>query len=100
MIPIEHTFVLSIFLFSIGMMGVLARRNAIIILMSIELMINAVNVNFISFSRYLSSMDGLIFVLFIIAVEAAELAVGLAIIINCYRHKGAINTHLFSLLKG
>ena len=54
MIPIEHTFVLSILLFSIGMMGVLARRNAIIILMSIELMVNAVNINFISFSRYIS----------------------------------------------
>ena len=86
-ITLNHYLVLSALLFSIGVAGVLLRRNAIIIFMSIELMLNAANLSFIAFARYLDSLDGQIFVLFVMAVAAAEVAVGLAIIIAIFKRK-------------
>ena len=89
MITLNHYLVLSALLFSIGVAGVLLRRNAIIIFMSIELMLNAVNLSFIAFARHLDSLDGQVFVLFVMAVAAAEVAVGLAIIIAIFKRKSS-----------
>ena len=100
MIPLSHYVILSAILFVIGITGVLIRRNVIMILMSIELMANAANINLVAFSHYLSSLDGQIFVLFTMAVEAAELAIGLAIIIALYRNKETVNVDQINLLKG
>ena len=99
MIPISYSVILSAILFSIGIIGVLTRRNVLIVLMSVELMINAVNLNLIAFSTYLQSLTGVIFVFFIIAVEAAELAIALAIIILCYRNKETTDLEKFNILK-
>ncbi|MGC8660186.1 MAG: NADH-quinone oxidoreductase subunit NuoK, partial [Desulfomonilaceae bacterium] len=79
MVSLEHYLVLSALLFSLGMVGVMFRRNLIVILMSLELMLNAVNLSFVAFSHYLGSVEGQIFVLFVMVVAAAEVAVGLAI---------------------
>ncbi|MGR3319718.1 MAG: NADH-quinone oxidoreductase subunit NuoK [Candidatus Anammoxibacter sp.] len=98
-VPLSHFLMLSAILFSIGVVGVLTRRNAIIIFMSIELMLNAVNVAFVAFAKHLDSMDGQIFVLFIMTVAAAEAGVGLAIIINIYRHKSTVNVDELNLMK-
>jgi NADH-quinone oxidoreductase subunit K len=92
--------ILSGILFTIGVIGALTRRNAIIVFMSIELMLNAVNVTFVTFSRFLQSMDGMIFALFVIAVAAAEAAVGLAIFVLLYRSRQTINVDEINLLKG
>ena len=92
--------VLSAILFTIGVIGALTRRNAIIVFMSIELMLNAVNVTFITFSRFLQSMDGVIFAFFVMAVAAAEAAVGLAIFVLLYRSRQTINVDEINLLKG
>ena len=99
MIGVTHYLVLSAILFSIGVAGVLTRRNALIIFMSIELMLNAVNLTFIAFSRYLDNVDGQVFVLFVMAVAAAEVAVGLAIIIAIYRKRGTANIDKVNILK-
>ncbi len=99
MIPLTWYLVLSGILFSIGAVGVLIRRNAIVIFMCIELMLNAVNLAFITFSRQLNSMDGQIFVFFIMTVAAAEAAVGLAIIIAIYRNKATVNVDDINLMK-
>ncbi|MGR3218766.1 MAG: NADH-quinone oxidoreductase subunit NuoK [Candidatus Anammoxibacter sp.] len=98
-VPLSHCLILSAMLFSIGVVGVLTRRNAIIIFMSIELMLNAVNVAFVAFANHLDSMDGQIFVFFIMTVAAAEAGVGLAIIINIYRHKSTVNVDELNLMK-
>ncbi|MGR3178332.1 MAG: NADH-quinone oxidoreductase subunit NuoK [Candidatus Anammoxibacter sp.] len=98
-VPLSHFLMLSAILFSIGVVGVLTRRNAIIIFMSIELMLNAVNVAFVAFAKHLDSMDGQIFVFFIMTVAAAEAGVGLAIIINIYRHKSTVNVDELNLMK-
>ncbi|MDP8239214.1 MAG: NADH-quinone oxidoreductase subunit NuoK [Candidatus Hatepunaea meridiana] len=90
---------LSALLFCIGVAGVLTRRNALIIFMSIELMLNAVNLTFIAFSRYLSNVDGQVFVFFIMAVAAAEVAVGLAIIVTIFRHKESVDIDKINLMK-
>lgn len=98
-VPISHFLILSVLLFTIGVVGVLTRRNAIIIFMSIELMLNAVNVAFVAFAKHLNSMDGQIFVFFIMTVAAAEAGVGLAIIITIFRHKSTVNVDELNLMK-
>ena len=87
-------------LFSIGLVGVVIRRNMITVLMSIELMLNAVNINLIAFSHRLSSLEGQIFVIFIIGIAAGEAAVGLAIIIQLYRLRSSINVDEAKVLNG
>jgi NADH-quinone oxidoreductase subunit K len=99
MIPLTWYLILSGILFTIGAVGVLIRRNAIVIFMCIELMLNAVNLAFVTFSRQLDSMDGQIFVFFIMTVAAAEAAVGLAIIIAVYRNKATVNVDNINLMK-
>ena len=99
MIPLTWYLILSGILFSIGAVGVLIRRNAIVIFMCIELMLNSVNLAFVTFSRQLDSMDGQIFVFFIMTVAAAEAAVGLAIIIAIYRNKATVNVDNINLMK-
>ncbi|HVO36384.1 MAG TPA: NADH-quinone oxidoreductase subunit NuoK [Gemmatimonadales bacterium] len=89
----------SAILFSIGVMGVLLRRNAIVILMCIELMLNAVNLTFVALSQQLG-LDGQVFVFFVMTVAAAEAAVGLAIIIALYRHRDTVNLQRINLLRG
>lgn len=99
MVSIDQYLVLSAILFSIGTFGVLTRKNAIVIFMCIELMLNAVNLSFIALSNHLGNMDGQVFVLFIMAVAAAEAAVGLALIITFYRNRDSIVVDDFNLLK-
>jgi len=98
-VPLSAYLILSAFLFSIGVVGVAIRRNALIIFMSIELMLNAVNLTFLAFARFLNSMDGQIFVFFVMVVAAAEVAVGLAIIITVYRNKETVDVAELNLLK-
>jgi NADH:ubiquinone oxidoreductase subunit K len=102
MIPLSWFLILAALLFSIGLFGVLARKNAIAILMGIELMLNAVNINLLAFWSYLhsSQMDGLMFVAIIFAAAAAETAVGLAIIISAYRRNHTVILNDMHLLKG
>jgi len=95
-----HYLVLSGVLFAIGMMGVFLRRNVITMLLSIEVMLNAVNLTFIAFGRFLGSPDGQIIVFFVITVAAAEAAVGLAIVIALFRHTESLNPDAFRELKG
>lgn len=97
---VNHFIVLSAILFSIGAMGVLVRRNPLIMFMSIELMLNAVNLAFVAFSRYLNSMDGQVFVFLILTVAAAEVAVGLAIIVALFRTRESVDVDEVSELKG
>ena len=85
MAPLEHYLIVSSLLFSIGVVGVVVRRNAIVVVMSIELMLNAGNLAFVTFARILDSMDGRLIVFFVMGVAAAEAAVGLAILILIYR---------------
>jgi len=99
MVPISYYILLSGLVFLIGLVGVLIRRNIIIILLSIELMLNATNINFVAFSSYLGNVTGQVFVFFALTVAAAEVAVGLAIIIALYRHAASINVDDFRLLK-
>ena len=99
MIPLSWYLILSGILFTIGVIGVLTGRNAIVIFMCIELMLNAVNLAFVTFSRQLNSMDGQIFVFFIMTVAAAEAAVGLAIIVALFRNKGSVNVDDMNLMK-
>ena len=91
--------ILSGILFTIGVIGALSRRNAIIVFMCIELMLNAVNLTFITLSRFLQSMDGVLFAFFVMAVAAAEAAVGLAIFVMLYRSRETINVDEINLLK-
>ena len=99
MIPLEHYLILSAALFTLGVIGVMVRRNLIVILMCLELMLNAVNLTFIAFARYLGSIEGQIFVLFIMVVAAAEVAVGLAIAVSVFRQRGTINVNDINLMK-
>lgn len=99
MIPMTHFLVLGAVLFLIGALGVLMRRNAIIILLSIELMLNAVNVTFVGFSRHLADMTGQVFAIFVITVAACEAAVGLAILIALNRDRTMVNVDEVNLLK-
>ncbi|MBU0519496.1 NADH-quinone oxidoreductase subunit NuoK [bacterium] len=98
-ISLNHYLVLGAFLFCIGVAGVLTRKNAIIILASVELMLNAVNLTFIAFARHWGDATGQIFVFFSMVVAAAEVAVGLAIIVVLFRHKESINIDEVNLLK-
>jgi len=99
MITITHYMVVSAILFSIGTIGVLTRKNAIVIFMCVELMLNAVNLTFIALSSHLGNMDGQVFVFFIMTVAAAEAAVGLALMIAFFRNSDSIDVEDFSLLK-
>ncbi len=99
-VPLEHVIILSIVIFSIGIMGVLFRKNAIIIFMSIELMLNAVNLSLVGFSRYYNSVDGQVFVFLVMTLAAAEVAVGLAIIVSLFRNKQTINIDEINILRG
>jgi len=99
-VPIHHVLVFSAILFLIGALGVLTRRNGIIVLMSIELMLNAANINFIAFSRLLSDLAGQVFSIFVIVTAAGEVAVGLAIIISLFRTTESIQVDEITLLKG
>lgn len=98
-IPVEYYLWLSLALFCIGVLGVLYRKNAIIIFMCIELMLNAVNVLLVAFSTYLNDTDGQVFVFFIMAVAAAEVAVGLAILIMMYRNTRTTDIDILNRLK-
>ena len=98
-ISLNHYLILSAVLFCIGVAGVLTRRNAIIIFASIELMMNAVNLAFVAFARHWGDVGGQIFVFFVIAVAAAEVAVGLAIIVALFRHKETVNIDRVNILK-
>lgn len=98
-IPLEYYVFLSTVLFCIGVLGVLVRRNAIIIFMSIELMLNAVNLLLVAFSSYLSDSKGQVFVFFIMAVAAAEVAVGLAILMMVYRNSKSSDINIMNKLK-
>ena len=100
MIPLSWMLSLSAVVFVIGVIGVLMRRNALIIFMSIELMLNAANLAFVAFARGLRSLDGQIFVFFVMTVAAAEVAVGLAIIVNVFRLKETVYVDEINLLKG
>jgi NADH-quinone oxidoreductase subunit K len=99
MVPLDYYLILSAIIFAIGVTGVLIRRNLIILLMSIELMLNAVNLTFIAFSNSLGSMDGQVIVFFVMAVAAAEAVVGLAIIISVFRHRQSLDPQEMQLLK-
>ncbi len=96
---INDYLVLSAILFAIGAAGVFFRRNLITILLSVEIMLNAVNLTFVAFGRALGSADGQIIVLFVMTVAAAEAAVGLAIIIALFRHRESLNPDTFAVLK-
>ena len=100
MVSVSHYLVLSTVVFSIGVIGVLTRRNVIIILMSIELMLNAVNLNLVAFSDRLQDLSGQAFAVFVITVAAAEAAVGLGIIISLFRNRETVNVDEIDLLKG
>lgn len=98
-IPLEYYLILSATIFAIGSVGVLTRRNAIIIFMCIELMLNAVNISLVAFSAFLGDSSGQIFVFFVMAVAAAEAAIGLAIVLALFRNKRTIYVDEINLLK-
>lgn len=96
---VSYCLALSTVLFLIGMVGLLIRRNIIVVLMCIELMLNAVNLNFVAMGRSLDQMSGQIMAIFVITVAAAEAVVGLAILVALYRHKAEINVDTFNFMK-
>lgn len=98
-VPLEWFLALSAILFSVGMIGVLTRRNVLVIFMSVELMMNAVNLTLLAFSRYLDSMAGQAFVVFVVTVAAAEAAIGLGLIIALVRQKPTVDTRDIEQLK-
>lgn len=100
MVPVNYYIILSAVLFSIGALGVLIRRNPLVIFMSIELMLNAANLAFVTFARMHESLSGQVFVFFIMAVAAAEVAVGLALIVQIFKTKHSINVDEMNSLKG
>ena len=99
MVPLSHYLMLSALLFSLGVVGVIIRRNAIVVFMCIEMMLNAVNLSFVAMARSLASLDGQVIVLFVMCVAAAEAAVGLAIIISIFRTRETINIDEINILK-
>jgi NADH-quinone oxidoreductase subunit K len=99
MLPVNYYLALAIILFTIGALGVLIRRNAIVVFMSVELMLNAANLAFVAFARYWQAMSGQIFVFFIMTVAAAEVAIGLALIVTIFRTKASIDVDQMSSLK-
>ncbi|HMV25357.1 NADH-quinone oxidoreductase subunit NuoK [bacterium] len=100
MVPLSHYLIVTAILFSLGVVGVLTRRNAIIVFMCIELMLNSVNLTMVAFARYLDSMDGQIAVFLVMTVAAAEVAVGLALIVAIYRKKDTINVDEMHMMQG
>ena len=100
MIPLSWMLLLSAVVFAIGVVGVLVRRNALVIFMSVELMLNAANLAFVAFASALGSLDGQIIVFFVMTVAAAEVAVGLAIIVNLFRLRETVFVDEINLLKG
>lgn len=100
MVSLSWYIILSAALFTIGVVGVLTRRNIFIILMSIELMLNAANINLVAFSHYLQNLTGQVFTMFVITVAAAEAAVALAIIILLVRNRGTVYVDEFNIMKG
>src|SRR5512140_1278660 len=100
MVPVEYYVALSAILFTMGALGVLIRRNPLVVFMSIELMLNAANLALVAFTRVWGKMDGQIFVFFIMTVSAAEVAVGLALIVTIFRTKHNINIDEMNELKG
>jgi len=97
--PVHWFLVLSALLFSIGVYGVLARQNAVLILLSIELMLNAVNINLLTFSALLQEATGQVFALFVIAVAAAEVGIGLAIVFLIFRNRSSVDVDEMALMK-
>lgn len=99
MIPLGHYLIVSVILFAIGTAGVFMRRNLITILLSVEIMLNAVNLSFVAFGRQIGTPDGQIIVAFVMTVAAAEAAVGLAIVVALFRHRESLNPDAFRSLK-
>jgi NADH-quinone oxidoreductase subunit K len=99
-LTLDHYLVLSAFLFACGLFGVLMRRNVIVILMSIELMLNAVNLSFVAFSKFGNLLEGQIMVFFVMTIAAAEAAVGLALIVSIFKRFREVNIRYFENLKG
>lgn len=97
---VSESLAISAVLFTLGVLGVLLRRNAIVIFMSVELMLNAVNLSFIALAQYLGLRSGQVIVFFVMAVAAAEAAVGLAIMIGIFRHKETVNIRNINMLRG
>jgi NADH-quinone oxidoreductase subunit K len=100
MIPLSYYLIVSAILFTLGALGVLIRRNALIIFMSVELMLNAANLAFVAFARQYNVFSGQLFVLFVMTVAAAEVAVGLALIVAIFKSKHSIDVDQMSALKG
>ncbi len=100
MLPVQYYIGLSLILFTLGALGVLIRRNAIVVFMSVELMLNAANLAFAAFSRQYGLMSGQIIVFFVMAVAAAEVAIGLALIVTIFQSKHSINVDQISEMKG
>jgi NADH-quinone oxidoreductase subunit K len=100
MVPTSYYVVLSLVVFFIGALGVLLRRNAMVALMSLELMFNAANINLVVFSHRLQELTGQVFAVFVIAIAAGEAAIGLAILLALFRHKQSINLDDYTLMKG
>lgn len=100
MIPFQQALLLSAVLFGIGALGVVLRRNAIVLLMCVEVMLNAVNLAFVAIADHLDSSEGLFYVIFVMAVAAAEAAVGLAIVVNLYRYRDTLHADEIDTLKG
>ena len=100
MIPINYFLIVSAILFTIGTLGVIIRRNALVVFMSIELMLNAANLTLVAFTRLYESFNGQVFVFFVMAIAAAEVAVGLALIVTIYRSRQSIDIDGMNSLKG
>lgn len=99
MVTLHSYLILSAIMFSIGTIGVLTRRNAIVIFMCVEMMLNAVNLTFVAFSKFLGNVDGQVFVFFVMTVAAAEAAVGLALMIAFYKNRESIDVEDVNLMK-
>ncbi len=99
MIPLEYFLIISAFMFISGVVGVLTRKNAIVVFMSIELMLNSANLAFVSFASFMGDVTGQVFVFFVMAVAAAEAAIGLAIVIAIFRNKLTVNIDEINILK-
>jgi NADH-quinone oxidoreductase subunit K len=100
MVPASYYLILSAVLFTLGAVGVLIRRNVLVMFMAVEMMLNAVNLTLITYSRFLGNVDGQVFVLLVMAVAAAEVSVGLAIVVSLVRHKDTTDVDEMNLLKG
>jgi NADH-quinone oxidoreductase subunit K len=98
-VTITHYLTLSLAVFTVGLVGVLVRRNAIVVLMSLELMLNAANLNFLAFARHLNDITGQVFAVFVICIAAGEVAVGLALLIALYRNKETVDVSALNVLK-